>query len=48
MKKAGDRFSVKLERLVDDVTFTRRGVSFVKHRENGLKDKLEWMLTRAE
>jgi hypothetical protein len=46
--KTEDRFAVKLEQLIDDVTFERRGVSFVQHRDNGLKDKLEWMLTRAQ
>lgn len=46
--RAEERFAVKLDILVDDVTFERRGVSFVQHRDNGLKDKLEWMLTQAE
>jgi superfamily II DNA helicase RecQ len=46
--KTEERFAVKLEQLIDDVTFERRGVSFVQHRDNGLKDKLEWMLARAE
>lgn len=45
---AGDRFAVKLEQLVDDITFEQRGVSFVHHPDNGLKDKLEWMLTQVE
>jgi hypothetical protein len=43
-----DRFAVKLKRLVDDVTFEQRGVSFFQQRDNGLKNKLEWMLTQAE
>lgn len=43
-----DRFDVKLERIVDDVTFSRRGISFVNQRENGLKDGLEWTLMQAE
>ena len=46
--RAEERFAVKLDILVDDVTFERRGVSFVQHRDNGLKDKLAWMLTQAE
>jgi hypothetical protein len=46
--KTEERFAVKLEQLIDDVTFERRGVSFVRHSDNGLKDKLEWMLTRAQ
>ena len=45
--RAEERFAVKLDELVDDVTFERRGVSFVQHRDNGLKDKLEWMQTQA-
>ncbi|KAL5374995.1 hypothetical protein PMIN06_011932 [Paraphaeosphaeria minitans] len=47
-EKSADRFSVKLKQIVDDVTFTRRGESFVVHRNNGLKGKLEWMLDRVE
>ncbi|KAL5371657.1 hypothetical protein DPSP01_014102 [Paraphaeosphaeria sporulosa] len=46
--EAADRFSVKLKQLVDDVTFTRRGEFFGKHRSNGLADKLEWMLNQVE
>ena len=41
MTRAEERFAVKLDILVDDVTFKRRGVSFVQHRNNSLKDKLE-------
>ena len=37
-----------MDTLVDDVTFEWWGVSFMQHHNNGLKDKLEWMLTRAE
>ena len=39
--RAEERFAVKLDTLVNDVTFERQGVSFVQHRDNGLKDKLE-------
>jgi hypothetical protein len=46
--KTEERFAVKLKQLIDNVTFERQGVSFVQHRDNDLKDKLEWMLTRAE
>jgi hypothetical protein len=46
--KTEERFAVKLEQLIDNVTFKRRGVSFVQHSDNGLKDKLEWMLTQAQ
>ena len=46
--RAEERFAVKLDTLVNDVTFKQQGVSFVQHRDNSLKDKLEWMLTQAE
>ena len=42
-----DRFAVELKRIVDDVTFPRRGVSFVTQRDNALDDGLEWMLKQA-
>jgi DNA phosphorothioation-dependent restriction protein DptG len=43
--KTEERFAVKLEQLINNVTFKQRGVSFVRHSDNSLKDKLEWMLT---
>ncbi|KAK5162702.1 uncharacterized protein LTR77_011237 [Saxophila tyrrhenica] len=45
--KRDDRFEIPLESLVDDVTFTKRGVSFITHGENGLTDKRQWMLEQA-
>jgi superfamily II DNA helicase RecQ len=42
------RFTVPLERLVDDISLEQRGVSFVQHPDNGLADKLKWMLTKSE
>ena len=45
--KRDDRFEISLESLVDDVTFTRRGISFVTHGDNGLADKRPWMLRQA-
>ena len=45
--KRDDRFEIPLESLVDDVTFTRRGISFVTHSKNGLADKRQWMLKQA-
>lgn len=42
-----ERFEVSLEQLQDDVTWTKRGVSFVDNANNGLKDKREWMIRRA-
>lgn len=41
-----ERFSIPLEALKDDVTFTRRGKSFINHEQNGLKNKQEWLLRR--
>jgi hypothetical protein len=38
--KTDERFAVKLKQFIDNVTFERRGVSFVQHRDKGLKDKL--------
>lgn len=45
--KTTDRFSIELEQIVDDVTFTKQGMSFVDGLENRLADGLEWMLRRA-
>ena len=36
--KAEDQFVIKLKQLVDDVTFTRQGVSFVNQRNNSLNN----------
>jgi hypothetical protein len=41
------RFEVPLDKLQDDVTWTKRGVSFVDNANNGLQDKREWMIKRA-
>jgi hypothetical protein len=41
-----DRFTINLDKLVDDVTFTKRGSSFVDAQENGLTGGLQWMLGR--
>jgi hypothetical protein len=43
-----DRFSVPLNDLADDLTHTKRGVSFLNNKKNGLKDKREVMLGRAK
>lgn len=43
-----DRFSVLLNKLEDDPTWTKRGVSFINNRNNGLQDKREVMLSRAK
>ena len=40
------RFVVPLDQIVDDVTFTKRGISFVSKSGNGLADGLDWMIDR--
>ncbi len=45
--KDRERIEIPLDKLTDDVTFTKRGISFVNNGKNGLEDKREWMLTRA-
>ncbi|TKA75572.1 hypothetical protein B0A55_07939 [Friedmanniomyces simplex] len=42
-----NRFEIPLEQLEDDVTFTKRGISFITNRANALEDKRRWMLERA-
>ena len=42
-----ERFEIPLEKLQDDVTWTRRGVSFVDNANNGLQNKRESMIKRA-
>ena len=42
-----ERFEIPLEKLQDDVTWTKRGVSFVDNANNGLQNKQEWMVKRA-
>jgi superfamily II DNA helicase RecQ len=42
-----DRFTVNMKGIVDDVTFARRGASFINQPSNNLCGKLEWMLTRC-
>jgi len=39
-----ERFTIPLLRIEDDVTFTKRGISFVSKSSNGLADGLDWML----
>jgi hypothetical protein len=41
------RFEIPLDKLQDDVTWTKQGVSFVDNANNGLQDKREWMIKRA-
>jgi hypothetical protein len=42
-----DQFTIKLEEVVDDVTFTKQGMSFVESPGNRLAGGLRWMLTQA-
>lgn len=42
----GDRFRTRLDLIRDDVTFTRRGMSFVTHGDNNLDKGLQWVLNR--
>jgi hypothetical protein len=42
-----DWFAIKLEEVVDDVAFTKRGMLFVESPGNCLAGGLRWMLTQA-
>ncbi|KAK3615740.1 hypothetical protein LTR22_027322 [Elasticomyces elasticus] len=42
-----DRFEMPLEQFQDDVTFTKRSMSFFTNSTNGLQDKRDWMLQHA-
>ena len=41
------RFDIPLDKLQDDITWTKRGVSFVDNANNGLQNKQDWMIERA-
>ena len=41
-----DRFEIPLDELRDDVTWTKRGVSFIDNTHNGLREKRKWTLQR--
>jgi hypothetical protein len=41
-----DRFEIPLDELRDDVTWTKRGVSFIDNTHNGLREKRKWTLKR--
>jgi hypothetical protein len=41
-----DRFEVPLNELRDDVTWTKRGVSFIDNTHNRLREKRKWTLKR--
>jgi hypothetical protein len=43
-----DWFTVKLDKVVDDVSFTKRRYSFMERAENRLNGGLQWMLTQAK
>ncbi|TKA21628.1 hypothetical protein B0A49_13752, partial [Cryomyces minteri] len=42
------RFAVPLGKIEDDVTFTKRGISFVSKSSNGLTGGLDWMIDRMQ
>lgn len=42
------RFSIPLDKIMDDITFTKRGVSFVSKLSNGLADGLDWMINQIQ
>jgi superfamily II DNA helicase RecQ len=42
------RFEIALDKLEDDVTWTKRGVSFIGNQHNKLDDNRKWMLQRAQ
>jgi hypothetical protein len=44
----GGRFAIPLEKMEDDVIFTKRGISFVSKLSNGLGGGLEWMLKQMQ
>jgi hypothetical protein len=44
----GGRFAIPLDKIEDDVTFTKRGISFVSKSSNGLGGGLEWMLKQMQ
>ena len=43
-----ERFEIPLDKLEDDLTWTKRGVSFIDNPANGLQDKRAWMLRQAQ
>ena len=42
------RFSIALNKVEDDVTFTKRGVSYVSKSSNKLGNRLKWMLEQMQ
>ena len=47
VQSVADRFTVDLAKVEDDVSFTKRGMSFVNRAGSGLSQGLAWMLERA-
>jgi superfamily II DNA or RNA helicase len=43
-----ERFELPVDELEDDVTYTRRGYSFLNNTRNGLEDTRAWMLAQME
>ncbi|KAK0847011.1 hypothetical protein LTR03_006521 [Friedmanniomyces endolithicus] len=46
MLRLDERFEISLDVLQDDVTGTKRGVSFFDNAHNGLREKGKWTLQR--
>jgi superfamily II DNA helicase RecQ len=44
--KPQNRFVVPLDKIMDDVTFTKRGISFANRPNNGFNDGIKWMLNQ--
>jgi hypothetical protein len=43
-----ERFELPVDGLEDDVTYTRRGYSFLNNTRNGLADTRAWILGQME
>jgi hypothetical protein len=41
-----ERFEMDLDNIQDDLSFAKRGASWVTNETNGLKDKRQWMIRR--
>jgi len=44
--KPQNRFVVPLDKIMDDVTFTKRGIFFANRPNNGFNDGIKWMLNQ--
>jgi hypothetical protein len=46
VSKKKERFEIDLDKIQDDLSFAKRGASWVTNEVNGLKDKRQWMIRR--